>query len=63
MKIGIYKANVSLNEKDKPKEMIILINHNGVLLINEELFSLSFEPFPDINDGVKISDVTNITKL
>ena len=63
MKMSIYKANVSLNGKDKSKEMIILANHSGVLLIDEELFAISFEPFPSSDDNVKITDIANVAKL
>ena len=42
MKLGF--ADVILNEGKPSKKMLVITNKNGTLLVDNELFAISFEP-------------------
>ena len=44
MTVKLGFANVTLNEGKSSKKMLVITNENGTLLVNNELFSISFEP-------------------
>lgn len=56
METNIYIANVILNKGQSPKEMLVIENNkHGLLLIDDELFTISFPSMNDaIMQGVKI---------
>ena len=44
MNVKLGFADVSLNEGKPSKKMLVITNENGTLLVDNELFSISFEP-------------------
>ena len=44
MTVKLGFADVTLNEGKPSKKMLVITNENGTLLIDNELFSISFEP-------------------
>lgn len=48
MKTELYIGKVKLNDTDKPKKWLIAINDNGVLLIDNGLFVISFFAKDDV---------------
>ena len=44
MTIKLGFADVILNEGKPSKKMLVITNENGTLLVDNELFSISFEP-------------------
>ena len=56
MNSNIYIANVTLNKGQALKEMFVIENDkHGLLLVDNELFSISFQSLNDaIMQGVKI---------
>ena len=46
-------ADVILNEGKPPKKMLIITNENGTLLVDNELFSISFEPNQKLDIDIK----------
>ena len=53
MTVKLGFANVILNEGKPSKKMLIIINENGTLLVNNELFSISFEPNQNLDIDIK----------
>lgn len=51
MKLGF--ADVILNEGKPSKKMLVITNENGTLLIDNELFSISFEPNQKLDVDIK----------
>ena len=51
VKLGF--ADVTLNEGKPSKKMLVITNENGTLLVDNELFSISFEPNQDLNVDIK----------
>ena len=46
---GIYLANVTLNPQDKPQQMMIIYSKKeGVLLVDDYLFVISFRSWDDM---------------
>ena len=44
MTVKLGFADVILNEGKPSKKMLVITNENGTLLVDNELFSISFEP-------------------
>ena len=44
MNVKLGFADVILNEGKPSKKMLVITNENGTLLVDNELFSISFEP-------------------
>ena len=44
MNVKLGFADVILNEGKPSKKMLVITNKNGTLLVDNELFSISFEP-------------------
>lgn len=42
MDIQLAIADVALNKEKPSKRMLVIFNENGTLLVDEELFSISF---------------------
>ena len=51
MKLGF--ADVILNEGKPSKKMLVITNKNGTLLVDNELFSISFEPNQKLDVDIK----------
>lgn len=51
MKLGF--ADVTLNEGKPSKKMLVITNENGTLLVDNELFSISFEPNQNLDVDIK----------
>ena len=51
MKLGF--ADVILNEDKPSKKMLVITNENGTLLVDNELFSISFEPNQNLDIDIK----------
>ena len=51
MKLGF--ADVILNEDKPSKKMLVITNENGTLLVDNELFSISFEPNKKLDVNIK----------
>ena len=53
MTIKLGFADVTLNEGKPSKKMLVIINENGTLLVDNELFSISVEPNQNLDIDVK----------
>ena len=53
MSIKLGFADVSLNEGKPSKKMLVITNENGTLLVDNELFSISFEPNQKLDVDIK----------
>ena len=53
MTIKLGFADVILNEGKPSKKMLVIINENGTLLVDNELFSISFEPNKNLDVDIK----------
>lgn len=53
MTIKLGFADVILNEGKPSKKMLVITNENGTLLVDNELFSISFEPNQNLNVNIK----------
>ena len=51
MKLGF--ADIILNEGKPSKKMLVITNKNGTLLVDNELFSISFEPNQKLDIDIK----------
>lgn len=53
MNVKLGFADVILNESKPSKKMLIITNENGTLLVDNELFSISFEPNQNLDIDIK----------
>lgn len=53
MTIKLGFADVTLNEGKPSKKMLVITNENGTLLVDNELFSISFEPNQNLDVYIK----------
>ena len=53
MTINLGFADVILNEGKPSKKMLVIINENGTLLVDNELFSISVEPNQNLDIDIK----------
>ena len=53
MTIKLGFADVILNEGKASKKMLVITNENGTLLVDNELFSISFEPNQNLDVDIK----------
>ena len=53
MTIKLGFADVILNEGKPSKKMLVITNENGTLLVDNELFSISFEPNQNLDVNIK----------
>ena len=53
MTIKLGFADVILNEGKASKKMLVITNENGTLLVDNELFSISFEPNQKLDVDIK----------
>lgn len=53
MTIKLGFADVTLNEGKPSKKMLVITNENGTLLVDNELFSISFEPNQNLDVNIK----------
>ena len=53
MNVRLGFADVTLNEGKSSKKMLVIINENGTLLVDNELFSISFEPNQNLDVDIK----------
>ena len=53
MNVRLGFADVILNESKPSKKMLVIINENGTLLVDNELFSISFEPNQNLDVNIK----------
>ena len=53
MTIKLGFADVTLNEGKPSKKMLVITNENGTLLVDNELFSISFEPNQKLDVDIK----------
>ena len=53
MTIKLGFADVILNEDKPSKKMLVITNENGTLLVDNELFSISFEPNQNLDVDIK----------
>ena len=53
MNIKLGFADVILNEGKPYKKMLVITNENGTLLVDNELFSISFEPNKNLDVDIK----------
>lgn len=53
MTIKLGFADVILNEGKPSKKMLVTTNENGMLLVNNYLFSISFEPNQPLDIDIK----------
>lgn len=53
MNVTLGFADVILNEGKPSKKMLVITNENGTLLIDNELFSISFEPNQNLDVDIK----------
>lgn len=54
MKLEIYTADVELNEGKGFKPMIVITTASGVLCVDYDLFSISFDSWPPVDSGTTI---------
>ena len=52
MTIKLGFAYVILNEGKPSKKMLVITNENGTLLVDNELFSISFEPNQNLDINI-----------
>lgn len=53
MTVKLGFADVTLNEDKPSKKMLVITNENGTLLVDNELFSISFEPNQNLDVDIK----------
>lgn len=53
MTIKLGFADVILNEGKPSKKMLVITNENGTLLVDNKLFSISFEPNQKLDVDIK----------
>ena len=53
MTIKLGFADIILNEGKPSKKMLVITNENGTLLVDNELFSISFEPNQKLDVNIK----------
>ena len=53
MTIKLGFADVIFNEGKPSKKMLVITNENGTLLVDNELFSISFEPNQNLDVDIK----------
>ena len=53
MTVKLGFADVILNEGKPSKKMLVITNENGTLLVDNELFSTSFEPNQKLDVDIK----------
>lgn len=53
MTVKLGFADVTLNEGKSSKKMLVITNENGTLLVDNELFSISFEPNQKLDVDIK----------
>lgn len=53
MNVRLGFADVILNEGKPFKKMLVITNENGTLLVDNELFSISFEPNQNLDIDIK----------
>ena len=53
MTIKLGFADVTLNKGKPSKKMLVITNENGTLLVDNELFSISFEPNQNLDVDIK----------
>lgn len=53
MNVKLGFADVILNEDKPSKKMLVITNENGTLLVDNELFSISFEPNQNLDVDIK----------
>ena len=53
MTIKLGFADVILNEGKPSKKMLVITNETGTLLVDNELFSISFEPNQNLDVYIK----------
>ena len=53
MTVKLGFADVTLNEGKPSKKMLVIINENGTLLVDNELFSISVEPNQTLDIDIK----------
>ena len=53
MTVKLGFADIILNEGKPSKKMLVITNENGTLLVDNELFSISFEPNQKLDVNIK----------
>ena len=53
MTVKLGFADVILNEGKPSKKMLVIINENGTLLVDNELFSINVEPNQNLDVDIK----------
>ena len=53
MTVKLGFADVILNEGKPSKKMLVITNENGILLVDNELFSISFEANQKLDVDIK----------
>ena len=53
MNVKLRFSDVILNEGKPSKKMLVITNENGTLLVDNELFSISFEPNQKLDVDIK----------
>ena len=53
MNVKLGFADIILNEDKPSKKMLVITNENGTLLVDNELFSISFEPNQNLDVDIK----------
>lgn len=53
MNVRLGFADAILNEGKPSKKMLVITNENGTLLVDNELFSISFEPNQNLDVDIK----------
>ena len=53
MNVKLGFADITLNEGRPSKKMLVITNENGTLLVDNELFSISFEPNQKLDVDIK----------
>ena len=53
MNVKLGFADGILNEGKPSKKMLVITNENGTLLVDNELFSISFEPNQNLDVDIK----------
>ena len=53
MTVKLGFSDVILNEGKPSKKMLVITNENGTLLVDNELFSISFEPNQKLDVDIK----------
>ena len=53
MNVKLGLDDITLNEGKPSKKMLVITNENGTLLVDNELFSISFEPNQNLDIDIK----------